>query len=82
MLYTVFMHRTQLYLDETRYQFLVGWAKRRGQSVAQAVRDLIDERMRSTGRSKKTDPLWKIVGIAEGDGSPVAENDEEYLYGR
>jgi len=41
------MHKTQLYLDETRYQFLAQWARRRGESIAQAVRDL--DRLDSEG---------------------------------
>lgn len=77
------MHRTQLYLDETRYQFLVQWAQRTGASIAQAVRNLIDERMATeTARKKQGDPFWEVVGAAAGDGSRVAENDEDSLYGR
>lgn len=77
------MHRTQLYLDETRYQFLVQWAQKRGESIAQAVRDLIDERMKAAAKSrKKKDPIWKAVGLGSGDGSAVAENYKDYLYGK
>ncbi|MBI5211144.1 MAG: hypothetical protein HY927_14325 [Elusimicrobia bacterium] len=77
------MHRTQLYLDETRYHFLAQWARKRGASIAQAVRDLIDERMKTAGLTgKRRDPIWKAVGRAAGDGSAVAENYEDYLYGR
>jgi hypothetical protein len=77
------MHRTQLYLDEARYNFLIQWARRRGGSIAQAVRDLIDEHMHAAaGQRKKKDPLWKAVGSAAGDGSAVAENHKDYLYGR
>lgn len=77
------MHRTQLYLDEARYQFLVQWAQRKGGSIAQAVRDLIDERMKAqaASRKRKADPLWKAVGLGSGDGSAVAEHYEDRLYG-
>ncbi len=76
------LHRTQLYLDETHYQFLAHWAQKKGASIASAVRDLIDERMRGATRlkKKKKDPFWKTVGIASGDGSRIAENYEDYLY--
>ena len=77
------MHRTQLYLDEARYQFLAQWARRKGASMAQAVRDLIDERMKAAAKEKrKKDPFWKAVGVGAGDGSRVAENYEDYLYGK
>ncbi|MBI5239961.1 MAG: hypothetical protein HY926_05785 [Elusimicrobia bacterium] len=77
------MHRTQLYLDESRYNFLVQWARRRGDSIAQVVRDLIDERMQAAVKEKRRkDPLWKAVGMAAGDGCAVAENHKDYLYGR
>lgn len=75
-------HRTQLYLDEARYQFLVQWARRRGASIAQAVRELIDERMKEAGAARKRrDSIWSAVGIGSGDGARVAENYEDYLYG-
>jgi len=78
------LHKTQLYLDETRYQFLVQWARAKGESIAQAVRDLIDERMKAGAdvKKKKKDSLWKTVGIGSGDGSRVAENCKDYLYGK
>lgn len=77
------MHRTQLYLDEARYQFLVRWAQKRGESIAQAVRSLIDERMAASPPPKRRkDPIWKVVGLGSGDGSRVAENYEDYLYGK
>lgn len=76
-------HKTQLYLDEARYQFLAQWARKKGESIAQAVRDLIDERMKAAVKSKKKrDALWKAVGLGSGDGSRVAENYEDYLYGK
>lgn len=78
------LHRTQLYLNETHYQFLAQWAQKRGASIAQAVRDLIDERMKAAAKlkKKKKDPFWKTVGIGSGDGSRIAENYENYLYGK
>ncbi len=40
----VTQHRTQLYLDETRYRYLVDRAEREGISLAEVVRRLIDEK--------------------------------------
>ena len=82
MLYYSPMHRTQLYLDETHYQFLVQCARQRGKSLAHVVRDLIDERMRIPGKGRtKRDSFWKTIGSAAGDGARVAENYEDFLYG-
>ena len=76
-------HRTQLYLDEARYQFLAQWARKRGGSIAQAVRDLIDEKMKPPkGQPRKKDSIWKLVGLGAGDGAAVAENHKDYLYGK
>lgn len=76
-------HRTQLYLDESRYQFLSQWARKKGSSIAQAVRELIDEKMKAAAQpQKRKDPFWKTVGLGSGDGSAVAENYEDFLYGK
>lgn len=72
------MRRTQLYLDEARYQFLVNFAKKRKESIAQAVRDLIDAFRKK--KVSKRDPLFEVCGIVK-DKPDVAENYEDYLYG-
>lgn len=75
------MHKTQLYLDEFRYQYLSDLAKKKKTSIAQIVRDLIDTQIQK--RAKETDdPLSKVIGIGKGDGQAVAEHYEDYLYGR
>lgn len=75
------VHRTQLHLDEERYRYLSLKAKSRGKSIAQIVRDLIDEdRSRPSAKWKK-DSIWKMVGMFKGDGSAVAEHVDDYLYG-
>lgn len=77
------MHRTQLYLSEAHYQFLAQWAQKNGESIAQAVRGLIEERMKASVKTRgKRDSFWKAVGAASGDGSRVAENHKNYLYGK
>lgn len=74
------MHRTQLYLDEQRYQYLVALAQAKKESLAQAIRDLLDEHMLRRTKRPKADTLLKVVGIGKGDGKAVACDYETYLY--
>lgn len=71
------MHRTQLYLDEARYQYVVSLSRRNGKSLARIFRDLVDEHMRRNSEHIKEDPFFKVIGIGEGTGESVAENYEE-----
>lgn len=75
------MHRTQLYLDEAHYQYIVSLARKRSESIAQAFRDLIEEHMARHLVSRAQDPFFQVIGIGRGGGKPVAEHDEDYLYG-
>lgn len=73
------MHKTQLYLDESRYRYLSDLAKKKKTSIAQVVRDLIDAQIQK--RTKAIDdPLSKVIGICKGDGAAIAEHYEDYLY--
>jgi hypothetical protein len=40
---------------------------------------MIEEQMQA--RPDPDDPLWDIVGMAEGDDAPVAREHDKYLYG-
>jgi hypothetical protein len=75
-------HRTQLYLDDGQYRWLKQQA-RRGGSIAQVVRDLIDTE-RSRRPSVARDPLIRYLieepPAAGPPGSTVERLDEE-LYG-
>jgi hypothetical protein len=76
------MHRTQIYLEEAQYEMLRAQAQRAGKSLAALIREILDRHLRRGATPTPTpDPLDGIVGIAEGDGSAVAENHAEYLYG-
>lgn len=76
-------HRTQLYLDEDQYR----WLKRRagrGQSMAEVVRDLIDE-ARLRQHPPAQDPFIRyLFDDPPGESAPessVTTIDED-LYGR
>ena len=74
------MHRTQLYLDESRYQYIISLAQKMGTSIASVFRMLIDEHIDMNSRNKN-DSFFKVVGIASGTGESVAEHYEDILYG-
>jgi hypothetical protein len=56
------MHRTQILLEEPRYDFLLREARRQGVSLSALVRRLITERM--SGPKDEEDPLDRLTGIA------------------
>lgn len=75
------MHRTQLYLDEAHYQYVLSLSKRQGISLAQVFRELIDERMSRGPAAREEDSFFGVIGIGEGTGEAVAEHYEDFLYG-
>lgn len=75
------MHRTQVYLDDAHYQALRARARREGKSMAALLRSILDVGLGLGGRRRRRDPFDAVVGGGRGDGSPVAENYEDYLYG-
>lgn len=69
------MRRTQLYLDEDKYQFVKTLAKNRKESMAQVVRDIIGFYITDF---KQNDPLFEVIGIADRE-EDIASNYEDYL---
>lgn len=75
-------HRTQLYLDETQYQYLKELSRSQGKSIAQIVRDWIDERRKKRVKNKYlNDPFFKLRGIFSSGRTDMAEHFDDYLYG-
>lgn len=75
------MHRTQVYLDDRHYEILRTRAKRESKSLAALIREILDEHLSRAPIRGRRDPLAEVIGLGEGDGSAVAENYEDYLYG-
>lgn len=75
------MHRTQVYLEEGHYQLLRSLARRRGKSLAAVLRDILDAYLQAPSGNAGQDPFHRVIGMGKGDGSAVAENYENYLYG-
>ncbi len=74
-------HRTQIYLEQGQYELLRSRARREGKSLASLIREALDEYLGGKGSRGRQDPLCMVIGIGKGDGSAVAENFEDYLYG-
>ena len=75
------MHRTQVYLEESQYEALRARARREGRSLASVIREIIDVQLGVRYAGGLKDPFRGVIGVGEGDGSAVAENYEDYLYG-
>jgi hypothetical protein len=75
------LHRTQVYLEESQYELLRSLARRKGRSLAAVLRDILDAYLQAPARATRQDPFRRVIGIGKGDGSRVAENYEDYLYG-
>lgn len=74
------MHRTQVYLGEDQYEMLKTRARREGKTLASVIREILDAHLK--GAKPAEDPFDAVIGLAKGDGSAVAENHAEYLYGK
>jgi len=76
------MKRVQVILEEWQHKWLNEEAQKQSTSMSALLRQLLTqaiERRRAEGW--QDDPLWGIVGIAEGpDDGITSENLDEYLY--
>jgi hypothetical protein len=82
MLYYAMNHRTQLYLDESQYQWLKKRAGSRG-SIAAVVRELIDG-ARSSRPSLEADSLIRYLKDeppANGQSPSTVQSIDQDLYG-
>ena len=73
-------HRTQLYLDQAQYRYLVDRAEREATSLAEVVRRLIDEKITQAHVRRKTKFLDVCLdGFSTGrkDGS---SRHDDYIY--
>jgi len=75
------MHRTQIYLEDSQYEMLRARARHEGTSLAAVIRKILNDYLGGDRSRKDSDDFRAVIGIGEGDGSRVAENYEDYLYG-
>lgn len=76
------MTRTQVLLDETQYHWLTAQARRKHKSRSMVLRELIDAQRAARLRSRRDDPLFRLIGLASDAARDVAEHHDRYLYGR
>lgn len=75
-------HRTQLHLDEMQYQYLKHVAFIEHKSIAQVIRDWIEEKRAATAlNERKRDSLFKAQGLFESGDAGLAEHFDQALYG-
>jgi hypothetical protein len=78
------MHRLQISLSQTHYEFLKSEAFITDKSMAAVLRDLLDEVIAARqAESLNSDPIWSVIGIAQEVDGPtdVSANVDKYLYG-
>ncbi len=78
------MHRLQISLTETQYEFLKSESFISNTSMAAVLRGLLDEIIDSRQQEVlNSDPIWDVIGIAkEVDGpTDISTNVDKYLYG-
>jgi len=76
------MHRLQISIPNWQYQLLRQRARQTGQSIAGVIRELL-EREAQALQDISSDPIWQMVGIAQG--SPpkdASERVDEWVYDR
>jgi hypothetical protein len=76
------MKRVQIILEEWQHEWLAEESKRQQTSMSALLREMLTqaiERRRSEGWAD--DPLWGIVGMAEGpDDGITSENLDQFIY--
>lgn len=76
------MKRTQILLEDWQHEWLTEEAKCQDLSMSALLRQLLTEAIeRHQAEGWEDDPLWGIIGIAEGpDDGITSENLDQILY--
>ena len=78
------MHRLQISLTKSQYEFLKSEAFVSGKSMAAILRSLLDEIIDIRQQNVlKDDPIWSVIGVGKEVEGPtdVSVNVDRYLYG-
>ncbi len=76
------MKRVNILLQEEDLEYLRQKAAReKKRGISAIIRDYVAN-YKMPKKIKKNDPIFDIIGLGKGDGQPVSENYEEYLYGK
>jgi hypothetical protein len=76
------MKRVQLILEEWQHDWLAAEAEKNETSMSALLRDLLNEAIeRHQAATIAEDPIWGIIGMAEGpDDGITSENLDDFLY--
>ena len=76
------MKRVNILLQEEDLEYLRQKAiKEKKRGISAVIRDYVANDKKPM-KIKKNDPVFDIIALGQGDGKPVSENYEEYLYGK
>ncbi|MBN1994022.1 MAG: hypothetical protein JW953_15080 [Anaerolineae bacterium] len=78
------MHRLQISLTKTQYEFLRSESFVSQKSMAAVLRDLLDEAIQARQQDiLNNDPIWEVIGVGQEIAGPtdVSANVDKYLYG-
>ena len=76
------MKRVQIILEEWQHQWLSAEAERQSSSMSALLRQILTEGIeRRQAENWADDPLWGIIGLAEGPNDGItSENLDEFIY--
>ena len=74
-------HTMKISLDDWQYQVLRETAAQTHKRLSSLIRDIISEKLTTSTAPLRVDPIFSIVGMASGDGTNVAKNHDDVLYG-
>ncbi|MBN1993139.1 MAG: hypothetical protein JW953_10580 [Anaerolineae bacterium] len=76
------MKRVQIILEEWQHQWLSTEAQRQNESMSALLRQILTEGIeRRRAEDWTDDPLWGIIGLAEGPNDGItSENLDEFIY--
>ena len=78
------MHRLQISLTETQYEFLQSEAFVSSTSMAAVLRNLLDEAIAARRQDiLDNDPIWQVIGVGQEIQGPtdISSHIDKYLYG-
>lgn len=77
------MRRTQIYLPEQTYEEMREWAREESKSMAEKIREVLDQRLKRHKPKKKKKHFLEALSELQFKGGPkdLSVNHDKYLYG-
>ena len=76
------MHRSQIFLDEWRCQYVADESRRTGECISAIIRRWIAEKIGElTRQDMEDDPFFEVIGTCAGEpGKPVGRDHDGHIY--